>query len=319
MASYTTPPQITSNIKQGATDFLRVVKPKIPAIKAALVNKAFANTKVKSTYLSAATVSNIIDKLIIAPTHAAEGGWVDHPNDSGGPTMRGVILNTFRGTFDTIFINTGIQDVSSAAVKFKSLGWYTGNKGTAGWELGKQALFLICSDSDVASLWVHAFGSLSSNRYPSAVMATEPYLGYLMHQGAWASGGGYWTLYRYNTAFNSIGYNSSTSVASFVQTLVSFNEPGTLVKDDAYPLALKALVEHGNWILTQKNTKNGVFVEGWLNRLVFNPPISWTHNVVNFVDAFEKGLIATNEKEQKYLLAKAKLYKQTEIVFPNLQ
>ena len=318
-ADWRTPPTANATIDNGAAAFMSVVKANIQGIKAALINQSIAATKVTSPYLGGLAIANIVDKLVIGPTHAAEGGWGDHPNDSGGPTMRGVILVTFRGSFNNIFINTGIPAVSSAAQNFKKLGWYEGAKGSTGWELGKRALYKVCGDADVASLFVYVFASSKINKYPAAIMASEPFLGYLMHQGGWASGGGYFNMYKYNQAFQTIGYTgaSAEQVAAVTRSNVVFD--GTnLTTDKAFPVALSALGSHANWILSQQGTKNGVFVKGWLNRLVYNPSISWTHNLAGFVQAFESGQIATNSKEQAFLNAKAKLYKQTILNFPNL-
>ena len=320
MAEWKTPPAINASINSGATNFISVVKRNIKNLKTAMVNKSIAATKVKSPYLGGTAVSNIIDKLIVGPTHGAEGGWSDHPNDSGGPTMRGVILITFRDSFDQIFINTGVPEVVSAARSFKNLGWMTGKKGSPGWELGKQVLFRVCGDADIASLFVFAFAVSGVNKYPSAVMSSEPYLGYLMHQGAWASGGGYFSMYKYNKAFATVGYTGNkgaSEVAVVTKAAVSF-DGRNLTVDRAFPVALAALGRHATWILGQQGTKNGVFVKGWLNRLVFNPSISWTHNLAGFVQAFESGQIATNATEQAFLTAKAKLYRQTILNFPNL-
>ena len=319
MADWKTPPALNANINNGANTFMAVVKRNLKNLKAAMVNQSIGATKIDSPYLGGAAVSNVIDKLIVGPTHGAEGGWSDHPNDSGGPTMRGVILITFRGSFDQIFINTNVSEVANAARTFKSLGWMTGGKGSAGWELGKQVLFRVCGDADIASLFVFAFAVSGTNKYPAAIMSSEPFLGYLMHQGAWASGGGYFTMYKYNKAFSTIGYKGSSTAEVPTVTKRSVIFDGTnLTQDRAFPVALAALGSHATWILGQQGTKNGVFVKGWLNRLVFNPSISWTHNLAGFVQAFESGQIATNKTEQAFLTAKAKLYKQTILNFPNL-
>lgn len=312
-----TPPVIPSSINNQANNFMAIVKSNLQGIKDALISKAMNQSGVDKPFLGATAVGRIVDKLIIAPTHGAEGGWCDHPNDTGGPTMRGIILLTFRGSFDKIFIDTGIPSVVNAAKAFKATGWATGAKGSAGWELGKAALFRVCGDADIASLWIFAFAASKTNRYPAAIMASEPYLGYLMHQGAWASGGGYFTMYGYDKKFAAIGYDGKKSIASVTRSAINFD--GTnLITDQAFPVALQALNSHGEWILTQQNTKNSVFVKGWLNRLVYSPSISWTHNIVGFTNAFEQNLIGTNELENKYLLAKAKMYKQMTLNFPNL-
>lgn len=315
--NWKTPPIIPSSINKQADSFMAVVKANLQAIKDALVSKAMTNSGVEKPYLGATAVGRIIDKLIIAPTHGAEGGWSDHPNDSGGPTMRGIILQTFRGSFDNIFINTGIPSVVNAANAFKATGWTKGGIGSPGWDLAKAALFKVCGDADIASLWIFSFAASKTNKYPAAIMASEPYLGYLMHQGAWASGGDYFTMYGYDKKFAAIGYDGKKSVASVTRLAINFDGVN-LLSDKAFPVALQALTSHGDWILTQQNTKNSVFVKGWLNRLVYSPSISWTHNIVGFTNAFEQNIIATNDIETKYLLAKAKMYKQLTLNFPNL-
>jgi hypothetical protein len=315
--NWKTPPTVPSSINRQADVFMAVVKSNLQGIKDALVSKAMTQGGVDKPYLGATAVGRIIDKLIIAPTHGAEGGWSDHPNDSGGPTMRGIILQTFRGSFDNIFINTGIPSVANAARAFKATGWATGGVGSPGWDLGKAALFRVCSDADIASLWIFSFAASKTNKYPAAIMASEPYLGYLMHQGAWASGGNYFTMYGYDKKFAAIGYNNTKSVASVTRSAINFDGTNILA-DRAFPVALQALASHSEWVLTQQNTKNSVFVKGWLNRLVYSPSISWTHNIVAFTNAFEKNQIGTTESENKYLLAKAKMYKQMVLNFPNI-
>jgi hypothetical protein len=309
-----TPPSVSPAVLTASKNFVSVVKSNLQAIKKAIILNSFPRGL--NPYLSAETVVNIVEKIVVGPTHAAEGGWGDHPNDNGGPTMRGVILITFRGLFDNIFIDTGI--VAKEAREFKKLGWFTGVKGSPGWEMAKQVLYQVCGDAEVASLFVYQFAASTSNRSPAAVMSTDPWLGFLMHQAAWASGAGYWKQYNYGSIFTKYGWTGG-SIATFVKGRVSYNNnnlqinpPGNLVGE--------LLGQHANWITA--NTKPGMrlepFRKGWLNRLVYTPSISWTHAIVSVNSEIAKNSLTTNPTEQGYLKALAAYYNQLVIDFPNL-
>lgn len=314
-AQWKTPPNINPSSAAAARAFIAAVKPNIGRIKEALILNSFP-TSLKP-YLSAKTVVNVIDKIVVGPTHEAEGGWADHPNDNGGPTMRGVILITFRGLFDKIFINTKIVEQQARA--FKSTGWATGEKGSPGWELGKQVLYQVCGDADIASLFVFEFAASNTNRSPAAVMSTDPWLGFLMHQAAWASGGGYFRQYKYGPIFQKYGWNGTTNIATFVKSIVQF-DGRSLTADTSANLVGEILGAHANWITA--NTKPGMrlepFKKGWLNRLVYTPSISWTHSVISIVNAIDSKSLTSIPAEQAYLDAKAKYYKQLLIEFPTL-
>ena len=301
-----TPPSVSPTIQQGSRKFVSVVKANIDEIRQALIRTSLPS----NPYLSAKTVVNVIDKTIVDLTHKAEGGWGDHPNDNGGPTMRGVILITFRGMFDTIFISTGITAVANEAREFKKLGWYSGGKGSSGWETGKQVLYQVCGDSDVASLFIYAFAASSSNRSPASIMSTDPWLGLLMHQAAWASGAGYWKQYKYGDIFTKYGWKSGTNVAAFVKG--NSDKSGNIVGE--------LLGQHANWITanTQPGMRLEPFRKGWLNRLVYTPSISWTHAIVGINSEIAKNSLTTDPKEQQYLKTKAAYYNQLVINFPNL-
>jgi len=308
------PPSGNPSVQAGSKNFINAVKPNIKAIKEALIINSFPSGL--NPYLSAKTVVNIVDKIVIGPTHAAEGGWSDHPNDNGGPTMRGVILTTFRGLFDKIFIGTGI--VAKEAREFKKLGWDKGGKGSSGWETGKQVLYQVCSDAEIASLFVYEFAASQANRSPAAVMSTDPWLGFLMHQAAWASGAGYWRQYDYASVFRKYGWTGG-SIASFVKGQVKYIN-NNLEADPIGNIVGELLGQHANWITA--NTKPGMrlepFRKGWLNRLVYTPSISWTHAIISINSEIAKNSLTTDPKEQGYLKAKAAYYNQLVINFPNL-
>jgi len=318
--TWKTPPAVNQSLNAATTTFMSVVKKNINGLKIALIENSFPSGL--NPYLSPATVVNVIEQIVVGPTHAAEGGWSDHPNDSGGPTMRGVILTTFRGTFDKIFITTGIPEVVSEARRFKnSSNWFTGEKGSPGWEAGKQVLYKVCSDADIASLFVYQFAASSANRSPSAVMSTDPWLGFLMHQAAWASGAGYWKQYKYSDSFKKYGWNGTANVATFIKTNLVDYRSGVLVKDNTPNLVGDLLGQHANWItaVTKPGMRLAPFGKGWLNRLVYNPEISWTHSIVSIVSAIDSGTLTSIPAEAEYLKQKSLMYKtKLNLVFPNL-
>jgi len=318
--AWKTPPTVNPAISAATNSFIAVVKKNINGLKVALIENSFPSNL--NPYLSPATVVNVIEQIVVGPTHAAEGGWSDHPNDSGGPTMRGVILSTFRGTFDKIFISTGITEVVNEARRFKAQGgWFTGDVGSAGWEAAKQVLFKVCSDADIASLFVYQFAASSANKYPAAIMSTDPWLGFLMHQAAWASGAGYWKQYKYSESFRKFGWNGTTNAATFVRNNLVDYRTGVLIKDETPNLVGELLGQHANWItaVTKPGMRLAPFGKGWLNRLIYNPGISWTHSIIAIVSAIDSDTLTTIPAEKKYLQQKSAMYKaRLNLTFPNL-
>lgn len=317
MADYTTPPTLSPNVQSNINSLLSVTKANYDAIARSLINKALSAARVTSPKISVDSVYKLIKGTVRPMTSRWEGGWGNHPNDSGGATMRGVTLGTFVGSYDDIFIKTGIQAVKSVAqsVDNNLRGWRNANgKGGAGFAIASQMLYLLLKDEDVAALWTILFYCSSPNRYPIAISTEDPYLGFILYDMCWGSGAsGTWDYKRIDQLSRSYGWNGVAS--SFPSWAVSLGDRTPQFALDCLKYSVDHIIR-----ISKPGSKNAVFRKGWLNRCIF-APFSQVDALVIINENFnlnKKGIYNFTQPEIDHLARKAAIYKTLELNFPNL-
>jgi hypothetical protein len=305
--SWETPPAISPGIGADIKAMAAVFSANVNSIPLAMHQKALAAAGVTSPKISLPTLIDMINKILVPTVQEHEGGWGDHPNDSGGPTMRGVILTTFVSNFDAIFTNTSVQAVNTAANNF--------NKKYPTWKtdktLGKQVLFLVNTDHKVAGLFYHLFCASAYSRYPIAIMSEDPYLGFLLAEGVWGSGAGLFTNARLNDMAKKFGWNGKDS--SWASHIASLGDRTTEMAMEVIRYRYDHLIR-----ISKPGTKNSVFRNGWLNRLVNFPNSNLMHVVIlteNFL-LNKKGMFKFSPAELTHMKRKADIYMTTKIELP---
>lgn len=304
---YRTPPTLSNSVIQSVNSFKATVLANYDALSTSMISGALSAAGITTPKISASQLAKLITGTIVPITHHWEGGWSDHPNDSGGATMRGVILTTFRDTFNKIFKNRGIQQLDNAVANIDAnlAGWRSNN------QIGKQFLYQLLSDQKVSSLWVLYFFCSSSNRYPIAIASEDPYLGFLLYDLCWGSGAGMYKSNKINQLATEYGWSGS----NFARFIVGLG-------DKTPEFATKVLQRRMNFILdiSKPGSKNSVFRNGWLNRLI-KAPNSQVDSLVIINENFNlnaKGIYAFTQQEKNHLARKAAIYKTIKLDFPNL-
>jgi hypothetical protein len=329
MAYFTSPPNQGPIVQAAAARLEQAVLGGRDALKVSLIQSAYNAASLSGTYLTANTIRQIIDKNIVPAVLKAEGGWGDHPRDIGGPTMRGVTIGAFRGSFKKIFVDTNVPAIKPAALdlynlKVNGVSWLSGDRGSTGFDLGAQLLLGVCNNPEVSQFFIYSFLNREAFGNPIATMAIDPYLGYLLFKFGWASGAGGIDLYKVKQEIRAMDTNRvwSGALADIPKVMQRYTKIDLtnqiLSEDKAFPLALKLLQNKVTWILgnTLPGRRNEPFRKGWINQAVYNPDSSLLHRIVDMAEFFPN--VNTTEADKRYLAAKAKYYQQTSITFPNL-
>ena len=309
MASYKTPPTLNPTLQQEINSMVTVFAANSTAIAEKITFKGLEASGVKATKVSLPPLIQLIDTVIVPTVHFWEGGWGDHPNDSGGATMRGVILATLNSLFNSIFIDTNIPQVKTAAEAW--------NRNHPNWrndpQLGKQLLYLLAGDEKVGSLFIYKFLASGSNRYPIAIMTEDPFLGFFFAECCWGTGAGvYGSSYAdFDGLLKKFGWDGeSSSWASFINSL----------GDKTPEIAMQAILYRYKHIMriSREGTKNNVFQTGWLRRLL-NDNKSDLMMLVVINEKFNLnsgGAFQLSQAELQHLNRKAEIYKKLSLELP---
>ena len=308
--AYTTPPTLNPTLKQDIDAMNSVFAKNVNLIARSLANGALKSSGIQTPKVSVPKLIQLLDNTIIPTIQYWEGAWSDHPSDSGGPTMRGVILQTFKQTFNQIFVNTGIPDVKAAAERFNAKYPSWRNDDT----VGKQILYEVNLNAKVAGLWIVLFFCSKSCRYPLAIMTEDPFLGYFLAECCWATGPGVYGPSRCNfdQVARQYGWNGNTSqFALFCANL------GPKTGEFASKLVEKRV----QWIMkiSAPGSRNAVFRKGWLNRLVNDPTRSNIATLIKINETFNLNnskTYAFNSNEAQHLVTKGETYKTFSLSIP---
>jgi len=304
---WTTPPTVSPGLKQDLDSFVTVARNNAAAIAEKLYYKALTSSGVTAK-VSLPPLIELVNKLLIPTVHRWEGGWADHPSDPGGATMRGVTLATFKSTFNTIFISTGIPQVKTAAEALNNKHNWKSDNAKA-----KQFLYTICNDELVGGLWFSHFLSDKDNRYPIAVMTEDPYLGYFFAATTWWSGAGAYSKSGFDEVAKSMGWNGSDDGwAKFIAGL------GAKTPEFASRVLVKRCAKLQ--AITGANGSPGPeFRNGFMNRFMNDPKQSDVIMLVRINEMFNlnaQGTFQLSPAELQHLKNKGETYKTFSIELP---
>lgn len=306
---YHTPPTSNPQLTAEITAMAKVFETHVDAMAYDMLSKALINSGVTSPKVGLTPLIQLINNIMIPSVHKWEGTWGDHPNDSGGPTCRGVILSAFTKMFDDIFISTGTPAAATArAFNSRHPTWKTDK------ELGKQVLYLVNINSKVAGLFVYKFLASKRARYPIAVMTQDPWLGFFFAECVWGTGPG---VYGKNYSdFDGLAskYGWNGNVATWNTFLASLG-------DNVAKFATEALLYRYNHIMriSKPESKNGIFRKGWLRRLM-NSENSDLAMLVKYNEVFNlnsKSMFKFTPAEAAHLKRVAEIYKTINIELPD--
>jgi hypothetical protein len=267
------------------------------------------------------TLMKLCSNFLIPQVHRAEGGWGDHPSDSGGPTMRGVISTTFQGNYTKLFVDAprkaGLNEIATKAEalakKYPNL-----KGGDRRGEHVKGALYTFNTSEKVASLFIWSFLCSPTAGYPIAVMAEDAWLGYIQFEMSWVGGPG--------SVFGP-GKASYDGVAAkkYGRKGMGVNGWVKWIAENVGPsktpqFAVDCFASQVDFYdrISRPGSKNHVFRKGWFNRLV-NWPTSALKMCIIINEVFNKnikGMFEFNEKEIEFLTEKAKIYESMTINYP---
>ena len=308
--SYTTPPSLNPTLKRDIDAMAAVFASNVDLIAQTLANGALKNSGITTPRVSIPKLIQLLNNVVIPVIQLWEGGWTDHPNDSGGATMRGVILKTFKETFDQLFINTNIPVVKAAAQSF--------NAKHPNWRqddiVGKQILFELNSNARIAGLWIILFFSSKACRYPLAIMTEDPFLGFFLAECCWGTGPGVYGPRRcnYDAVAKEYGWNGNPS--SFALFCVNLGPRSA-------EFATKLVEKRVQWIMriSAPGSKNAVFRKGWLNRLINDSKNSNIATLIKINELFNlnsKNTYVFSGNESQHLKQKGQTYKGFTINIP---
>lgn len=309
MAGYSTPPTIDKALEQDMKTFSDIAAKDYNLIVSAMLSKALSSAGIINPKISLGSLIDLINKIIIPTIQGFEGGWVDHPTDTKGSAMRGVLATTFIENFDSIFINTGINDTKNAATSWNTK--YPTWK--ADLDFAKKFLYVALSNPQVAGLFICKFFASGSNRYPIAIMTEDPFLGFFFAECCWSSGP---TVYTKNRAdFDSLlqGYGWSGSNSSWTSFIIGLG-------DKTPEVAINCIQKRFNQImaLSKPESKNGVFRTNWLDRLLNNKNsnLMMMVKINELFNLNENGIFKFTTNESNHLARKAAIYKGVDLDFP---
>ena len=306
--SYKTPPTLDSNLKQDLDALVSVIVANVDDIIKAMTTKALSNAGVVTPIINLSAIIKLVDNIILPTVNKWEGSWIDHPSDSNGVAMRGVTLETFISTFDSVLIGTGIPSVQTAAnnLNLKKAGWKN-NK-----QVSKQVLYTLCSNERVAALWYYKFLSDENCRYPIAIMTQDPFLGFFLGDCCWGSGAGMYTPNGFDSVAQSYGWNGN--VNQFADWCIKLGNKSPEV-------AVKFIQKRLSYLLdiTKSGSSNESYRQGWLARLVNDPKDSQIAMMIRINELFclnAKGSFQLSQNELQHLKGKAETYKTFSIEVP---
>jgi len=282
------------------------------------INRAITGAGVTPN-IRTGTLADVCERFLIPQVQKFEGAWGDHPNDSGGPTMRGVISITFQGYYKQLFIEwprlAGLTATANLAEQLAKD--YPGVVGGGGRnEHVKAALYHFNSSHKVASLFIWGGLCSPSSGYPIVVMSADAWLGYIQFEMCW--GGGPGSVFGAGKAsFDGVARRfgrSGMGANGWAKWCCNTLDPAKAPEFAAACFASQV----GFYDRISASGKNNVFRKGWFNRLI-NWPTSDLKMAIIINEVFNKNglsMFKFDQQEMNFLNAKAKIYESLTINYP---
>jgi hypothetical protein len=307
--AYKTPPTTSPALSEEISAMVNVFAANSTAVAEKLMFNGLQASNLKTTKVSLPPLVQMVNNILIPTVHFWEGTWSDHPTDSAGVAMRGIVLSTLKNLFNNIFIVTDVPQVRTAAQA-----WNTKHPT---WrddlQLGKQLLYALGSNEKVAGLFFFSFLSSRSNRSPVAIMTEDPFLGFFFAELCWGSGSNV-----YNKDYTDIdglvsSYGWNGQVDTWASTIAGLG-------DKTVEVATKSILHRYNHItkISRDGSKNSEFRTSWINRLL-NDGKSDLMMMVAINEKFNLntgGGYQLSPAELEHLNRKAECYKKVTIELP---
>ncbi len=310
MSTYTIPSTRSKSIQDRINQMADVFERNVDLLVDLIVTKGLANSGLISTKVSKQNIIQLMDSTIIPQMHSWESSWIDNPTQPDKPSMKGVSLDLFTTSFNSIFIDTDITEVADVARSW--------NTDYPFWrsqpEFSKVLLSLVCGRPKLAALYVYYVFSSQDARYPIAVMTEDPWLGFLLGQSVWSSN--YYVYDPFYMDFSGVAtrYGWNGLVGSWVVFIQNLN---TLTPQ----FALDCFLNKYNYIrkMSKPEGPNAIYRNAWLERLV-NSDRSDLMLLIKITETFclnVKRNYDLSENESQHLMQKASSYKQMELKLPD--
>jgi hypothetical protein len=273
------PTSLDPNIDRVLNTFIPNVVAQSNAIKLSFFNN-FAGNPVGP--ISKQNIVKFYDAVWCPNRASWEGGWVDDPDDSGGPTMVGVTLTSLRTSFDTLFGSIpGAQAVNAT-------GWKTDRT------IGCQVLYRMLSEKDIQYLFMYKFYTNKDGGQANLIATVDPWFSLIVVGSYWGSGGGF-----YDKGFSAIAkdYGYTGGRVGFGPFVSAFTDAQKIVE-----FSTKCFTSRVQFMLdiSKPGTKNAKFRTGWMRGMVFGDSTrdSKLQLLVRTMDYFQE-LAAANQLSQQ--------------------
>lgn len=249
--------------------FSKVLQKYTLAIEKLILSRSYQQLPDKGPF-TLDLIYTFINQFHVPFVHSREGAWSDNPKDSGGATMRGITLSTFRRKFKTLYDPQvyGIldpeyislyNDVINSPYKTDSV-------------VGKDALKTILTPKNNMRPFLATY--YCTDNVKGLQLATyDPYLAFLIVDKTWMSGGYAWSNNISNGSIYSAakehGFTGSTphySTNQFMSWVSSLSSQPVGTNPFSTSL-IQAFVNHANGIAS-KHKSQSTFLNGWLSRFV---------------------------------------------------
>lgn len=307
--AYKTPPTVSPALSDEINAMVNVFAANSTTIAEKLMFNGLQASGVQTTKISLPPLIQMIDTILIPTVHFWEGTWSDHPTDSAGVAMRGIVLSSLNTLFNSIFISTDIPQVKTAASAWnaKHPSWRNDQ------QLGRQLLFVMGSNEKVAGLFFYSFLASRANRSPVAIMTEDPFLGFFFAEICWGSGSNAYTKEYADIDGLLKEYGWNGQVDTWASTIVGLG-------DKTAEVATKSILYRYNHIMkiSREGTKNSEFRTSWINRLV-NDNKSDLMMMIMINEKFNLnagGSYKLSPAELLHLNRKAECYKKVTIELP---
>ena len=137
-------------------------------------------------YVSRQSLHDLLKTIILPANSKRDRGWQDYAQASPGEqpgveTMNKVSIDTMRTYFDSLFITTQVDQVSSIAQQINQYSWHNSDEDSS------LMLFTLCGSDRISNLYYLAVAAAPVSQYALRVMTVDPCAGYLLAQWTFES------------------------------------------------------------------------------------------------------------------------------------